>query len=347
MKRLVQLSSIIFIFAIIMASCSDTSNEIKQETSDETIDVKVTTVHKQKVEQLYEYTAMVQANAVNHIAPTIPGRIDAIYVEVGDYVKKGDKLVQMDANNLNQAKAQLDNLEVTFKRIDGLYKSGGVSKSEWDAQHTALEVARTSYENLLTNTRLLSPIEGIVTMRNYDSGDIFSGNPILQVQQITPVKMLINISESQYPKVKKGMNAKIKLDVYENDEFNGKVNLIYPVIDPRTHTFSVELIIGNSKNKVRPGMYARATLNFGINESIVVSDVAIVKQQGAGDYYVFVHKDGKAIYRQVKLGRRLGDRYEILSGVEDGEEVITTGLHKLNDGKKVNIISKEDAVIEE
>ena len=94
-------------------------------------------------------------------------------------------------------------------------------------------------------------------------------------------------------------------------------------------------------------MYARATLNFGINESIVVSDVAIVKQQGAGDYYVFVHKDGKAIYRQVKLGRRLGDRYEILSGVEDGEEVITTGLHKLNDGKKVNIISKEDAVIEE
>ena len=106
-----------------------------------------------------------------------------------------------------------------------------------DPSHTALEVARTSYENLFTNTRLLSPIEGIVTMRNYDSGDIFSGNPILQVQQITPVKMLINISESQYPKVKKGMNAKIKLDVYENDEFNGKVNLIYPVIDPRTHTF--------------------------------------------------------------------------------------------------------------
>jgi len=228
MKRSVQLLSVIFLFASILASCTGPSNEIKQVTSDEIIDVKVTTVHKQKVEQLYEYTAMVQANAVNHIAPTIPGRIDAINVEVGDYVKKVDKLVQMDASNLNQAKVQLDNLEVTFKRIDGLYKSGGVSKAEWDAQHTALEVARTSYENLLNNTRLVSPISGIVTMRNYDSGDIFGGNPILQVQQITPVKMIINISESQYPKVKKGMNAKINLDVYENDKFNGKVNLIYP-----------------------------------------------------------------------------------------------------------------------
>ncbi len=340
MKKVFYLFSIT-ILSIFITNCSSNAKKTEQTTDTEILEIKTTIVHKKKVDQLYEYTAMVQANAVNHIAPTIPGRIDAIYVEVGDMVKKGAKLVQMDASSLLQAKAQLDNLEVTFRRIDGLYKSGGIAKAEWDAQHTALEVARTSYQNLLTNTELLSPMNGIVTMRNYDSGDIFSGNPILQIQEITPVKLKINISESEYPKVKTGMNAKIKVDVYEKDEFNGKISLIYPVIDPRTHTFTAEITIPNSNKKIRPGMYARATMNFGVHESVVVSDIAIIKQQGSSDHYVYVHKDGVAEYRKVKLGKRLENRYEILSGIEDGEEVIITGHNKLNNGKKVKVIAQE------
>lgn len=340
MKKIGHVITIITL-SLFITACSSSGKKVEQNATSDILHVKTSIVHKQKIDQLYEYTAMIQANAVNNIAPTIPGRIDAIYVEVGDLVQKGEKLVQMDKSSLHQAKAQLDNLEVTFRRIDGLYKSGGIAKAEWDAQSTALEVARTSYQNLLTNTELLSPMNGIVTMRNYDSGDIFSGNPILQIQQIAPVKILIHISENQYPKIKIGMNAKIKVDVYENEEFNGKVSLIYPVIDPRTHTFAVEVTIPNNNHKIRPGMYARVTMNFGVHENVVVSDIAIVKQQGSSNYFVFVNKDGKADYRKVDLGRRLGNRYEILAGIEEGEEVIITGLNKLNNGMSVKVIAQE------
>ena len=329
---------ILLSFVVLLASCGRTSKENQQTAAADNIKVRVQQVTAQDVEQLYVYTAIVQAEAVNNIAPTIAGRIDQIFVEVGDFVKKGQKLVQMDASNLTQAKTQLDNLQVTFNRIDGLYKVGGVSKADWDAQKTALDVAKTSYENLLENTQLLSPLDGVITMRNYDSGDIYTGNPVLQVQQIKPVKMNINVSEKQYTQVKKGQTAKVKIDVFEDEEFTGKVNLIYPTIDSRTHTFPVEVTLPNASQKVRPGMYARVTMNFGTAKHVVVPDVAIVKQQGSGDRYVYVYEDGVVSYNKVEIGRRMDDKYELISGVEDGDLVVITSQSKLNNGMKVEVV---------
>lgn len=339
--RKLELNVLLIAFISLIAFSCNKKEETKTDPivdPNAKVQVKLQEVVAEKVEQLYEYTAIVEANAVNNIAPTVPGRIDKIFVEVGDYVRAGQKLVQMDASSLEQAKTQLDNLEVTFKRIDELYKVGGVSKSDWDAQKTALNVARTSYNNLLTNTQLTSPISGIVTLRNYDSGDIYAGNPVLQIQQITPVKMNINVSEAQFTAVKKGMNADIALDVYKDEAFHGKVSLIYPTIDARTHTFPVEISVANQNSKVRPGMYARVTMNFGTSNHVVIPDIAVIKQQGSGDRYVYVYKDGKVSYNKVVLGRRMGDKYEIISGVEDGDMVVISGQTKLTNGKEVEVV---------
>ena len=168
----------------------------------QTMTIRTQEVHTEEVDQTFEYTAIVEANAVNNIAPLTGGRIDKIYVEVGDRVSKGKVLVQMNENSLKQSKSQLDNLKASFKRVDELYKVGGVSKSDWDAMKTQLDVAQTTYDNLLENTQLLSPISGVVTQRNYDSGDLFGGLPVVQVQQITPVKMNINLSEALFKQVK-------------------------------------------------------------------------------------------------------------------------------------------------
>jgi len=337
MKQKTYLVGLMALSLIVMYACSSKGKPVV-ESKAEKQKIKIEQVYKKSVEQLFEYTAVVQAEAVNNIAPTVPGRIDKIYVEIGDHVGKGQLLVQMDENNLQQAKAQLDNLELTFKRMDELYKVGGVSKSQWDAQKTSLEVARTSYKNLKNNTQLLSPISGIITARNYDNGDIYSGNPIIQVQQIKPVKLLINVSEMQYTKIKKGMDVKVVVDVYDEEEFKGKVSLVYPAIDPRTHTVAVEISISNTNEKIRPGMYARAIVNMGSMERVVVPDVAIVKQQGSGDRYVYVYKDGKVSYNKVEIGRRLGDSYELISGVEDGDKVAVTGLARLTNGMEVEIV---------
>ena len=87
-------------------------------------------------------------------------------------------------------------------------------------------------------------------------------------------------------------------------------------------------------------MYARVTMNYGVRRSVVVPDNAIIKQQGSGDRYVYVYKDGKVRYQKVELGRRMGNRYELLSGVNDGDYIVTVGQTKLNDGKAVQVVNK-------
>lgn len=300
--------------------------------------MKLADVTARPVEQIQEYTATVEAEVKNNIAPSSPVRIDKIFVEVGDHVSKGQKLVQMDAANLKQTKLQLDNQEVEFNRIDELYKVGGASKSEWDAAKMAYDVKKTAYQNLLENTSLLSPISGVVTARNYDSGDMYSGgNPVLTVEKITPVKLLINVSEVYFTKVKKGAPVNVKLDVYGDEAFEGKISLIYPTIDPSTRTFQVEIQLPNQNQKVRPGMFARASLNFGTEENVVVPDLAIVKQAGAGDRYVYVYKDGKVTYNKVELGRRMGAEYELKSGVPNNSRVVIAGQTRLINGTEVEV----------
>ena len=294
--------------------------------------VKVAMVTVRPVEQTREYTATVEAEVTNNIAPMTPVRIQNIYVEVGDRVSKGQKLVQMDAANLTQLKLQLDNQKVEYNRIEELYKVGGVSKSEWEAAKMMLDVRETSYNNMLENTALLSPISGIVTARNYDSGDMYGGaRPVLTVEQITPVKLMINVSESYFTQVKKGQPVKIKVDVYGEEEFDGKVNLVYPTINPATRTFPVEVRLDNKDSKVRPGMFARVNMSFGSMEHVVVPDVAVEKQAGSGERYVFVYENGKVYRRIVELGRRMGSEYELISGVENNSRVVVAGQSRLSD----------------
>ncbi len=340
MKKSFQIAAVLV--AAMLGSCS--GGEKKEADSAVAVAekpaVKLATVTSRDVEQIGEYTATVEAEAKNNIAPTTPGRISKIFVEVGDYVRKGQKLVQMDAANLTQLKLQLDNQEKEFNRVDELYKVGGASKSEWDAAKTNLDVRRSSYENLLENTQLVSPLNGVVTARNFDNGDLYSSTamPVLVVEQITPVKLMVNVSEPNFPKVSKGMPVKVKLDVYGDEEFEGKVSLVYPTIDAATHTFPVEVTLANANQRVRPGMFARVTMNFGTKNHVVVPDMAVVKRAGSGDRFVYVYNNGKVSYNKVELGRRMGTEYELISGVENNDQVVIAGQTRLADGVEVEVI---------
>ena len=329
---------VITMAALLLVSCNSEKKD-QTTTQDQKVQVKVETVTSQDVEQTSEFTATVEASVTNKIAPQMAVRIDKVFAEVGDKVRKGQKLAQMDQSNLMQSKVQMENIEAEFKRLDELYKIGGVSKSQWEAQKTSLEIAKTSYRNLSENTQLISPINGVVTARNYDSGDMFSmGTPIFVVEEIRPVKLLVNISETLFTQVKKGMPVDVKLDVYGDETFAGKVSLVYPSIDSQTRTFPVEITVANNDERVRPGMFARITINFGVKQNVVVPDLAIVKQSGSGDRYIYVYKDGKVSYNKVELGRRMGDKFELISGVENGDQVVVTGQSRLNNGMEVEIV---------
>jgi RND family efflux transporter MFP subunit len=299
--------------------------------------VKVAQVSVRPVDQVRDYVGTVQAEVKNNIAPQAPGRIAKIFVEVGDHVTKGQKLVQMDAANLQQLTLQIENQKVDFARIKELYAVGAVSKAEFDNMKMSLEVAETQYKNIMENTQLLSPIDGIVTARNYDNGDLYAGAAILTVEQIRPVKLMVNVSENYYSKVEKGDKAAITLDALPGETFTATVSLKYPTINASTHTFPVELTLTNKDEKVRPGMFARAQINFGTEDHVVVPDVAVVKQPGSGERFVYLYNNGKVSYVKVELGQRLNDAYELLGGVADGATVVIAGQGRLTDGMEVRV----------
>lgn len=329
---------------VIMTVWACGSNRRQDVVEEERPMVTVESVYRQDVEQSGTFTGTVEANVKNNIAPHTSVRIDRIFVEVGDRVSQGQRLVTMDAISLQQAKFQMENDSLEYARTKELHEFGGASKSELDARKLDYDISLTEYRNLLTNTELVSPVSGVVTARNYDNGDMYSGGePVLTVEQIRPVKILINISESLYTKIAKGMEVSVQVDVYDEEEFTGKVSLIYPTIDANTRTFPVEITIPNSDERIRPGMFSRVTLAYGTENRIVVPDRAIVKQTGSGDRYVYVVAPDSAVtFKKVELGRRMDDRYEIISGVADGDVVVITGQSRVTNGAAVEIVGREE-----
>lgn len=327
-------------------ACSGNQNAEKAAAEQQqavVVKPKVTTqiVNVQDVEQQSVFTGNVEGYAVNNIAPQQPMRIKRLLVDVGDRVAAGQKVAEMDNSALSQAKAQYETNKASFERSNELYKFGGESKAAWEATKAAYEVSKLAYENLLENTTLVSPVSGLITARNYDNGDMYAGQPIYVVQRINPVKIMINVSEGLYSYVKKGMKVSVALDALEGQTFEGKVTRITPSIDAATRTFAVEVQVANGKEVIKPGMYARVTMNYGTRKSIVVPDMSVVKMLGSGNRYIYVYKqDGTVSYQRVELGRRMNDKYEILSGIADGDEVVTSGQNALKDGIAVERVNE-------
>lgn len=324
--------------AILAAACGcnggDAENTVAAE---ETHVVEVLKVSKEQVPQDGVYSTTVQANILNNIAPQQGGRINKINVEVGDFVSAGQILAEMDKVQLDQAGLRFQNAEVEMNRVEQLFKEGGVSQSDYDQIVMNYKVAKSTYDNLLENTVLRSPVSGVVTARNYDRGDMYNmSQPLFTVQQITPVKLLVPISESDYTKVKKGDKVTITADAFPGQSFEGSIIRLYPTMDASTHTFNVEVHVRNENRLLRPGMFARATVNFGDNFNVVIPDQAAVKMQGAGTRQVFIlNNDNTVSVRVVTLGRHFDNKYEVLSGLDDGDVIVVKGHSTLKAGDTV------------
>ncbi len=294
-----------------------------------------------EVPQLKEYTATVEAENINNIAPATPNRIKKINVEVGDHVRAGQTLVELDTSNAQQLRINLDQIEREYNRAVSLLEIGAGTQQAVDQLRAQLDAARSQYDNMMENTVLTSPVTGVVTARNYDPGDMCGSMPVLTVGQLTPeVKVMINVSENDMNTLRQGMPVAVTFDAFPGETFSGKIARIYPTVDTATRTFGVEVRIANGAERIKPGMFARVEVNLGSKNSVVVPDRAIVKQTGSGNKYVYVYSGGRVSYNKVELGQRLDENYELLSGIADGDTVVITGQTRLADGVEAIILTK-------
>ena len=339
-QKTIKTLSLALLSAGLLASCSSSSSsKATEEQSADTVRlVEVAPAEMRALNLSEEFTAQLEAKVLNNITAQAGGRLKQLLVKVGDRVGAGQAVARMEATQASQAQIQLADAKTNFARMDELYKVGGVSKAQWEQAKSAVDQAKLAYGNAAENTVLRSPISGFVTAKNYDNGDMTSPQlPVVVIQQIAPVKAVIGVSEQYYSYLKKGAAATLSVDALGEETFSGIVTNIFPTLDPVTHMVSTEIEVANKDLKLRPGMYARVHLDFGTKEALTVPDKAIVRQAGSGARYVYVFSGGKAVYRAVELGQQQGDLYEVVSGLNAGDQVITSAPSNLKNGLSVKL----------
>lgn len=342
--------SLIFAGGILLASCASKDQKAgasAASTADSVaaIPVKIMPVSRTTIARTIDYTATIQAYEEVNLAPSTPGRVDQIYVEVGDRVQKGQKLFLMDRTQYYANKIQLANLEKDLARLDTLLKVGSVKEQLYDQTKAQYEVMKTNVDFMEENTMLEAPFSGIITGKYLEDGELYSGAPgmsgkaaVVTLMQINPVKIIISISEQYFPLIKNGMKVRIVADVYPDKSFEGTIFRIHPTINAMSRSFNAEVRISNGSELLRPGMFARSFIDMGQEEAIVVPANAVMMQEGTNERYIFVTENGIAVRKPVTLGQRFDDRFEIAGGaLKEGDNLVTEGQARLNNGQKVDI----------
>lgn len=345
MNRIIK-AGLIVTGALLMTMCSkkEAAEEVKVENKIRPVKTKV--LQMEDVERSLSYTANIIAFEELHYAPAQPGRIKAINVEVGDRVKKGQELVQMEQTQLTQALLQVDEAKRNYLRMDTLYSLNSIPKQQYDQAKYQYDIAVSNLDFLQDNISLKAPFNAVITGKYYEAGELYSGAPntaagkaaIVTLMQISSVKAIVNISEQYFAEIKSGMQAFVQSDVYGDKVFDGRVFKVYPTIDAATRTFKVEVLISNQQEELRPGMYAKVYISLKNDKAMLVSAISVVKEEGTNNRYVFLNNNGVANKIRVEIGMRKDDKVELISDqIQQGAELIVAGQANLMDGDKIEV----------
>jgi RND family efflux transporter MFP subunit len=323
--------------AIMLISCGKKEEETTEQQ--ERIEpVEVTRLQTHEVERRITLSSNLQAYETVSISPSLTGKIEHIYVEIGDRVRRGDSIVRMDQQQYQTARLTIANLRVEMARLDSLLTYGSATQQQRDQMELQLEQTKVNLKFLTTNTFNLSPITGVVTAKNYEDGELYSGQPIVVLAEVDRLKTLVAIPESYLPRIRKGMSLQLLSDVYPDRVFPASVEVVYPTIDAATHTFQAKVVVPNKEGLLRPGMYVQTTIGLGTDRVITAPYSTVLKLIGANDRYVFIHNKGRAQRVTVEMGDRFGDDVEISAPeIHDGVELITAGEARLVDSVRVEV----------
>ncbi|MBQ9202022.1 MAG: efflux RND transporter periplasmic adaptor subunit [Bacteroidales bacterium] len=324
--------------ALLLAGCSGNKAQV-QEAQERIEIVKTTVLQPRTIARNIEVSTTLMGYETQNVAPSLTGRIEHIYVEVGSKVKAGDNLVRMDQNQYNTARLTFTNLKTEMARMEKLKESGSISQQSYDQMKLSYDQARESLEFLQTNTYVKAPFKGVISAKTYEDGELYGGQPILVLTQIEKLKALVAIPERYFPKIKAGMKLYLTSDIYKDETFPASIELVYPTIDPASHTFQVKIVIPNADERLRPGMYVKTTIALGQEQIIVAPYQSVLKLTGANDRYVFLNENGIAKRVNVTMGERFDEMIEINAPeIREGVEIVSVGQSKLVDGVKLNVI---------
>ncbi len=322
-----------------LASCGGKENATALQSDEKAEQVKTTVLAPREIAREISISTNLQGYQTVNVSPSLQGKIEHIFVEVGDRKAEGDMLVRMDENQYKTTKLAMGNLQIELNRLEALLATGSVSQQQYDQIKLSYDQTQESLAFLEKNTYVKAPFSGVISAKNYEDGELYAGQPIVVLTQINKLKALVAIPETYFPLVKAGMKLTVASEIYPGQTFPATIEVVYPTIDAATHTFQAKVVIPNASEKLRPGMYVTTTLGLGKQEAIVVPYQSVEKLVGSNERYVFINDNGRAKRVAVKLGQRFDQDIEIIAPeITAGVEMVTTGQNKLVDGELINIV---------
>ncbi|MCY3680454.1 MAG: efflux RND transporter periplasmic adaptor subunit [Gemmatimonadetes bacterium] len=316
--------------------------------------VKVETVKQGDISAYILKNTTLEAERWVDVRARRPGQVIAISKEEGDPVREGTVLARLDADaaqiSVAQREVAYQEAKQRYEREDALFQRNLGSKQSYENAKTQFESAKAQLEQAkldLSYTAIRSPIEGIMTLRNIEVGNMVTNNQVVaSVAKFDPLLARIQVTEKDFGKITVGQTARITIEAAPEKEFTGTVKMISPVVDPESGTVKVTVEIPRTdKSLLRPGMFASVYIITETRINTLVIPKKALVLEGEGNQVFTFETDpetgrGQAQRRRIEIGFTDSDRLEILNGLSQGEQVITVGQEGLRPGSSVRLVGE-------
>ena len=328
----------------LLSNKKTTENRVYQYDKEKPISVSVDTIRLQNFVDAGNYTGTFEPNKETKISADIQGKINAVLVDVGSYVSKGQTLIQLENSllklQLQTVEVQIEGLEDDVNRYTILTEADAVQGVQLEKARLGLKSAKIQRATLLeqiSKTSIKAPFNGVVTAKlNEEGGFAAPGVPLLQITDISTLRFTVNVPENDLVKFQNNQTYKINADVYPDISLSGKVSMIGSKAN-MGNSFPIQFQVANTKNlSIKSGMFGKVNLSESEQEQgILIPTSAIMEENGIAKVYVI--KNGKAVLKTITTSKTIGNKTLVSSGLIENDIIVTNGFINLFDGANISI----------
>ena len=318
----------------LLSNKKTTENRIYQYDKEKPISVSVDTIRLQNIVDAGNYTGTFEPNKETKISADIQGKINAVLVDVGSYVSKGQTLIQLDNSllklQLQTVEVQIEGLEDDVKRYTILTEADAVQGVQLEKARLGLKSAKIQRATLLeqiSKTSIKAPFNGIVTAKlNEEGGFAAPGVPLLQITDISTLRFTVNVPENDLVKFQNNQTYKINADVYPDISLSGKVSMIGSKAN-MGNSFPIQFQVANTKNlSIKSGMFGKVNLSESEQEQGILIPTSAIMEE-----------NGKAVLKTITTSKTIGNKTLVSSGLNENDIIVTNGFINLFDGANISI----------
>jgi membrane fusion protein (multidrug efflux system) len=367
MKKLIITMLIVALYSCSSGSSSDaqankagdkaTSSKTKKQKNgkkDEEIiiNVEADKIYQGDAELAFRTTTILEADLESAVTSKASGIVLQIKVEVGDKVQAGDVLAVLESDlkhlSLDSAEANYQKSLHNYQRAQTLLKKGLANQESVDNLKFETRALKTNYQQAkmdLDFTKIKAPISGIITKRLIKKGNLIQLNtPVYEIVDFESLQAVINVPEDRWNLFKKNLEVNFKFTGI-NDTIKGHVLRVNPIVDSATGTFKVVMNIDENQQlarQLRPGLFGKTEIVLDRHkDTLLVSKNAVIREDETA-YVYEINDDKTTSKRNIEIGYEMDDSLEILSGIELGKQVVTTGKNNVSEEAKIQVIEYND-----